>query len=167
MFPVKAGRGGIMTTNMSTLVKTFAAVGAAAGAGSLATTPDDPWYEGLRKPPWQPPPWTFGVVWPVLYGMIAYGTGRAMDRAPEGGRRAVARALGVNLVLNTGWSWLFFGARSPRAALAEIVALNASNAFLVRDAWRADRCAGALLLPYAGWTVFATLLNGEIVRRNL
>lgn len=155
-----------MTTKMNTLLKTSAAVGVAAGAGALATDAESDWYRRLEKPSWQPPPQAFGIVWPVLYGLIAYSSGRAMDRAPADERRGVAQALGVNLALNTGWSVLFFAAKKPRAALGEIVALNLSNALLVSRAWRADRRAGMLLLPYAAWTAFATVLTGTIVRRN-
>ena len=56
--------------------------------------------------------------------------------------------------------------RQPRAALAEIACLNIANVLLIRQTWRADRTAAVLLLPYAGWTVFATALNAEVVRLN-
>nr|BFE78783.1 hypothetical protein GCM10020093_013840 [Planobispora longispora] len=55
---------------------------------------------------------------------------------------------------------------APRLALGEIFLLNASNAALIRQAWRTDRTAGAILLPYGAWTLFATALNTAIVRRN-
>ncbi|WP_106399519.1 TspO/MBR family protein [Actinocorallia populi] len=154
------------TTKANTLLKTSMAVGVAAGAGGLVTDAKSDWYRELDKPSWQPPPQAFGIVWPALYGLIAYSAGRAMDRAPAGERRGVAQMLGVNLALNTGWSALFFAAKKPRVALGEIVALNVSNALLVSKAWRADRTAGMLLLPYAAWTAFATVLNSAIVRRN-
>ncbi|MET8868349.1 TspO/MBR family protein [Nonomuraea sp. NPDC004580] len=56
--------------------------------------------------------------------------------------------------------------RTPKLALAEILVLNASNALLIRRTWPADRRAALALLPYAGWTVFATALNTAIARRN-
>jgi translocator protein len=61
---------------------------------------------------------------------------------------------------------VFFRARRPRAALAEIACLNIANVLLIRQTWRADRTAAVLLVPYAGWTAFATALNAEIVRLN-
>ncbi|WP_261618261.1 TspO/MBR family protein [Microbaculum marinisediminis] len=40
--------------------------------GSLATTPNiDPWYAGLAKPAWTPPPLVFPIVWTALYIMMA------------------------------------------------------------------------------------------------
>ncbi|MFI7508984.1 TspO/MBR family protein [Micromonospora aurantiaca] len=136
-----------------TLVKTAAAVTATAAAGAAATSTgtSSRWYRRLRKPAWQPPSAAFPLVWTPLYG-------------PE--RAAFARGYALNLALNAGWTALFFGARRPGAALAEIAALNASNLVLLRRAARTDRPAGAALAPYVAWTLFATALNGAIVGLN-
>ncbi|GAB2853660.1 tryptophan-rich sensory protein [Actinocorallia aurea] len=151
---------------LKTLVKTSLAVAATAVAGSLATRPDEGWYQELEKPSWQPPPAAFGLVWTPLYAAIAYAGARAIDRAPSEARPALVRAFGVNLALNAAWTPAFFVLRSPEAALAEILLLNASNAVLIRRALRADRTAGLLLLPYAAWTGFATALTAAIAVRN-
>ena len=133
------------------LVATAPAVAAAAALGGLATDPRSRWYRRLRKPRWQPPPRAFGVVWPVLYALIAY---------------AGARALAVNLALNAAWTPLFFRAHAPRLALADLAVLNASNLDLLRRFGRADRRAAAALAPYAAWTAFATALNAAIAADN-
>lgn len=62
-----------------------------------------------------------------------------------GERRAFRLSYATNLLLNAGWTAVFFAARRPTAALAEIAALNASNMALVRRAWLVDRVAGAAL----------------------
>jgi translocator protein len=142
------------------------AVTATAVAGSVATDPRSAWYHRLRKPSWQPPPAAFPLVWTPLYVLLAVGGVRALNGTAGADRAAFARAYGVNLLLNAGWTALFFRARNPKAALAEIAALNVSNALLLRRAAKADRLAGAAIAPYAAWTVFATCLNGAIVRLN-
>ncbi|MBG0822816.1 tryptophan-rich sensory protein [Planomonospora sp. ID91781] len=149
-----------------TLARTLLAVSAAAAVGSLATKPASLWYRRLRKPSWQPPSQAFGLVWTPLYGLIAVGAARVLDRREGTDRTAFAARLAANLVLNAGWSLAFFRGRSPKLALAEITALNASNADLIRQAWATDRAAGAVLLPYGAWTLFATALNTAIVRLN-
>ncbi|GIH80237.1 TspO/MBR family protein [Planobispora longispora] len=154
-------------TRPKTLATTLLAVTATAVTGSLATrSVSSLWYRRLRKPSWQPPSPVFGLVWTPLYGLIAVGAARALDRREGAARTAFAGRFAANLVLNAGWSLAFFGARSPRLALGEIFLLNASNAALIRQAWRTDRTAGAILLPYGAWTLFATALNTAIVRRN-
>ncbi|WP_433237063.1 TspO/MBR family protein [Streptosporangium sp. CA-135522] len=153
-----------MTT--TTLMKTLLAVTVTAVAGGAATRPGSTWYRRLRKPSWQPPPKAFGLVWTPLYGLIALGAARTLDRRGGEERQAFATAFAANLVLNAMWNVVFFRARSPKLALAEISVLNASNAALIRRAWQTDRVAGAILLPYGAWTLFATALNTAIVRLN-
>jgi benzodiazapine receptor len=149
-----------------TLLKTAAAVTAAALAGAASTGPRSRWYEGLEKPSWQPPPQAFGLVWTPLYALIAVAGARVLDRTTGDERRAFRRAYGRNLALNAAWTPLFFGAKAPVAALVDVAALNVSNADLLRRAWRADRPAAACVAPYVAWTCFATALNAAIVRRN-
>ncbi len=148
------------------LPATAAAVTATAVAGVLGTDVESAWYEGLDKPSWQPPGWAFGPAWTTLYGLIAVSSARVLDRATPAQRRSFATALGVNLALNTGWTWLFFTAKRPRWALVEIVVLEASTLDLVRRARRVDPSTTKLLAPYAGWVAFATTLTASIERRN-
>jgi translocator protein len=149
-----------------TLVKTAAAVTAAALVGVASTDPRSGWYEELQKPSWQPPPQAFGLVWTPLYGLIAVAGARVLDRTSGEERQVFRRAYAVNVALNGAWTPLFFGAKAPVAALADVIALNVSNAYLVRRAWRVDRVAAACLAPYVAWTYFATALNTAIVRGN-
>ena len=148
------------------LMKTAAAVTATALLGAVGADPHSDWYKRLDKPSWQPPPQAFGAVWTPLYVLIALGGARVLTRTSGAERRTFARAYAANLALNGAWTPLFFGAKAPRAALADVVLLNVSNADLLRRAWRVDRAATTCLLPYALWTGFATALNTAIVRRN-
>ena len=97
---------------------------------------------------------------------IADAAARALTRAQSRDRGQLAGGLILDLALNAAWTPLFFRARRRRAALADIACLNIANVLLIRQRWRADRKAAVLPMPYAGWTVFATALNAEIVRLN-
>ena len=138
----------------------------AATIGSLGTTPDSAWYRSLDKPEWQPPSVAFPLVWTPLYGAIAWGTGRALERTRSAAdERRVLALTAANLTANAGWNWAFFVKESPAAGLGVIGALNVLNVALVRETARHDRKAAALV-PYAAWTGFATALNLAIWRRN-
>ncbi|MFC3502811.1 TspO/MBR family protein [Micromonospora krabiensis] len=147
-------------------ITTGVAVAATAAAGSVSTDPSSRWYRRLRKPRWQPPPAAFPLVWTPLYGLIAVAGTRTLNRTGGAERAAFTRAYALNLALNAGWTVLFFRARRPTAALAEIAALNVSNLVVLRRAARTDRLSGLALAPYAAWTMFATALNGTIVALN-
>jgi tryptophan-rich sensory protein len=139
---------------------------AAAAAGSAGVRAESAWYQQLEKPSWQPPPVAFPLVWTPLYTSIAWSTGRALAATPRDQRGPLWALTAGNLVVNAGWNWAFFAARSPAGGLAVITALNALNVRLVREAGRRDRTAGKVLLPYAAWCGFATALNASIWRRN-
>lgn len=81
-------------------------------------------------------------------------------------RKAFKRALGVNLVLNAGWSYLFWQGRNNWVSTAEAAALAVSSIDLARRAGKVSKGAGAALVPYAAWTSFATALTGSIAQRN-
>ena len=57
---------------------------------------------------------------------------------------------------------LFFGLQSPGLALLDIVPLLVLILLTIRAFWPIDRIAGGLLVPYAAWVSFATLLNASI-----
>lgn len=157
--------------NRSTLAATSLAVAAAAVTGSVANAKAAPaWFARLRKPPYQPPNTAFPVAWTSLYGDIAVTSALAIDRFRAAGRedqaRRYAAALGVNLVLNAGWSWLFFGLHKLGASAAGAAVLTASSADLARRAAQADPRAGLALSAYPLWCSFATVLATHVWRLN-
>ncbi len=149
------------------------AAAAAFGAGALGTlamrgkgSPDGLWFRRLRKPSFQPPNWLFGPVWTILYATIAY-SGWRIWKAPKSRERTSALSLwGAQLVLNAAWTPLFFGARKPALALADLVALDAAAAAYAATARKVDRQAAVVVTPYLGWLGFATALNTVIAVKN-
>ncbi|MGO9383712.1 MAG: TspO/MBR family protein [Mycobacterium sp.] len=157
--------------NRSILAATTAAVAAAATTGSIASARSVPaWYSRLRKPPYQPPSIAFPVVWTTLYGDIAATSAVAIDRFHAAGQhdkaRRYAAALSVNLLLNAGWSWLFFRYHKLGASALGAAVLTASSADLARRAAQADGRAGLALSPYPVWCAFATALATHVWRLN-
>lgn len=157
--------------NKSTLAATSLAVAATAGTGSIANPSRVPaWYTRLRKPAYQPPGAAFPVVWTALYADIAATSATAVDRLRATGQHQKARrytaALGINLFLNAGWSWVFFRYHKLGASALGAAALTASSADLVRRTAEADPRAGLALSPYALWCSFATALSIRIWHLN-
>jgi tryptophan-rich sensory protein len=157
--------------NNSTLTATGLAVTAAAVSGSIASPPRaSGWYSRLRKPPYQPPSVAFPVAWTTLYADIATSSAVAIDQLRATGQHDKARryivALGINLVLNAGWSWLFFRFHKLGASAVGAVVLATSSADLARRTVEADRRAGLAMIAYPLWCAFATLLATHVWRLN-
>ncbi|MCW2690659.1 MAG: TspO protein [Mycobacterium sp.] len=155
----------------STLLGTILATGGAAVIGRLASRSSvDTWYRRVRKPKYVPPNAVFPVAWTLLYGDIAVTSAAALDRLRADGHDAKARsytvALAANLVLNAGWSWLFFNRHKLGTSAIAAAALTASSADLARRTGEANRQAGAALVPYSLWCGFATVMSTDIWRLN-
>jgi tryptophan-rich sensory protein len=129
----------------------------------LTDTNNDSWYAGLDKPPFNPPGWVFGVVWPVLYVLMAVAAWLGWRRGPEKSEVKTATTLfGIQLTLNVLWTGLFFAARAPFVALVEIVVLWAAIFAWMRQSGKLDGRTRWMILPYLAWTSFAALLNASI-----
>ena len=134
----------------------------AAAGGAVTATSVHGWYQALAKPPFNPPDWLFAPVWSVLYVLIALAGWRLWRRRAMVGGHAALRWWGLQLGFNLSWSFVFFGARLPGAALADIVLLIGAIGITILLAERVDRPAAWLLAPYAAWVAFAALLNAAI-----
>jgi tryptophan-rich sensory protein len=146
----------------------WAAVGvfAVAGLGGLATELG-PWYRGLKQPWWQPPDAAFGPAWSLIYLLSAIAAVRVWLRANTSREKVQwLSAWAANGFLNVLWSWLFFKARRPDWALAEVALLWLSIVCLIALARRRDGLAALLLVPYLLWVAFAASLNHAVVRLN-
>jgi tryptophan-rich sensory protein len=136
----------------------FALVAFAALFGTLFEP--GPWYQGLRKPPLNPPSWVFGPVWSVLYLAIAVA-GWLVWRARPASSRPLA-LWGSQLLLNAAWSLLFFGLHHPSLALFDIAVLLALLIATTVSFFEVHTMAGVLFLPYVAWVGFAAYLNAGL-----
>ncbi len=154
--------------------------------GSVFTAPSiDGWYAGIVKPAINPPAWVFGPVWTTLFalmGIAAFLIWSSYAKASEDKKKGVKIALilfGIQLVLNTLWSIIFFGLQSPGGALIEIIflwiaILGTIIAFAKisppsSSIWTTEghgRLAAWLLVPYILWVSFAAYLNYSIWMLN-
>ena len=139
----------------------------AAAIGSLTTTPQIPnWYADLAKPIWTPPNWLFGPVWTILFSLMAIAAWLVWRKH---GMKKARRALvwfGIQLVLNSLWSVLFFGWNNPGAAAAEILLLWLTILLTMVTFSKKSKAAGLLLVPYFLWVSFAMVLNISIWQMN-
>lgn len=153
------------------LIGTALVTAAAAVVGSVSSREGvETWYPTIRKPDYVPPNAVFPIAWTTLYADIAVTSAAAINRFNEEGRKHKARAyvaaLVANLVLNAGWSWLFFAKRRLGLGTLAAGALAASSADLARRAGEADLKLGAALAPYPLWCGFATVMSADIWRLN-
>ena len=128
--------------------------------GGLSTIYTDwAWYESLNKPSFNPPSYLFGIVWPILYLLMALVSFL--------NAQTVYRLYLMQLCVNGIWSWIFFVFNGLGLAFLNIVVLILLNVLIARQL----RMKGAwlslfLYLPYLVWITFAAILNLSILVLN-
>jgi translocator protein len=124
------------------------------------------WYPTLIKPSWTPSGPTIGMVWTFFYTSMGIAAWIVWRNGGIGARRRPLGLYAIQLVLNAGWSALFFGLRSPGLALFEIAILWIVILATAVTFWKVSKLGGALMAPYLIWVSFAGVLNAIIWRLN-
>ncbi|MFL2704149.1 MAG: TspO/MBR family protein [Gammaproteobacteria bacterium] len=145
----------ILDKKISVFIFVFLAliIGGFASSQSL-----DIWYVSLVKSDLNPPGYIFGIIWPILYLMMAISAFRTFY--------FVKKSFFIQLFFNAIWSWLFFVFQMPLLALINIwllILLNVRIAFVM---FKEDKLSAYLYLPYVLWLIFASYLNLYIVFNN-
>ncbi|MDC1332209.1 tryptophan-rich sensory protein [Gammaproteobacteria bacterium] len=128
--------------------------------GSLANIfiSSDTWYVDLVKSPLNPPSYIFGIVWPILYALMAFVSFRSADK--------IWTLFIPQLILNAAWSWMFFFMHAPLLALINISILIFLNQKILVILSNESKLLFWLYLPYVLWLSFAAFLNASIVFLN-
>ena len=128
--------------------------------GSLANIyiNSDDWYANLAKSPLNPPSFVFGIVWPILYVIMAFVSFKMEEK--------IANLFIVQLVANAAWSWIFFYFHAPLIALIDICILIFLNQKILNILKKESTVLFYLYLPYLVWLSFAAFLNASIVFLN-
>lgn len=126
------------------------------------------WYTNLKKPPFNPPSYLFGIVWPILYLLMAIAAFAVWTKTGILKQPAPLVVFFIQLALNFIWTLIFGKAKDLLAAFVEIIVLIF---FIVLTMILFLRVKGRewtplLLVPYLAWCCFASALNWELYKRN-
>ena len=125
------------------------------------------WYSAANKPSYNPPNWVFAPVWTALYIMMGIALYLVWKSDTDKAVKQTAIILfAIQLTLNFLWSFIFFYAKQPGWAFADIIALWLI--LLLTAIWfgKISATAAWLLVPYIFWVSFASLLNFYIWKHN-
>jgi translocator protein len=156
-----------MLKKVTVFVLSIASSFAAGAIGSLATIPNiSSWYVTLEKPALNPPNWIFGPVWSVLYILMGVALALIVLESTKQPKKKAYFWFGLQLILNTAWSLVFFGLHSPWLGVAVIIALIISILWTIRGFHQIKKASAWLLAPYLAWVCFATYLTVAVALLN-
>ena len=124
------------------------------------------WYSSLVRPPWQPPDFVFGIIWPynfIVLGIASYKVATSLSK-PVVTTWLLIFALSITAALV--WAYQFYVPHNMGvAAFALGVAATLTMPLLLLT-FRASLLMGVLLIPYQLWVIIATTLAWGYSVRN-
>jgi tryptophan-rich sensory protein len=124
------------------------------------------WYASLNRPPWQPPNFVFGLIWPynfIMLGVAAFNVAQSLNRIQTISWLALF-ALSVTAALT--WAYQFY---VPHNLTFAAIALGVAALLTIPVLYltfKASLLVGILLIPYQLWVVIATTLAWGYSTRN-
>jgi translocator protein len=127
-----------------------------------------PWYETLNKPAFNPPDWTFSLVWSILYFLMGLSLYLIIRNSEDLELKITAFAtFFLQLILNILWSFVFFGNHAIYGGLVVLALLWFCVLMTILKFKEISKLSGLLLVPYLIWLSYAGVLNYFIWQLNL
>ena len=124
------------------------------------------WYKKLNRAPWSPPNYVFGVVWPILYGMMTLSFLLVWKNKKCFPYCSSLTIFLLQLILNLSWTTIFFKYRMTWLAFAIIILILVLTVITYNRFIKIDKMAAYLLIPYISWLILASSLNLYIILFN-
>ena len=124
------------------------------------------WYASLNRPPWQPPAFIFGLIWPynfIMLGVAAFNVAQSLNRIQTISWLTLF-ALSITAALI--WAYQFY---VPHNLTFATIALGVAALLTIPVLYltfKASLLVGILLIPYQLWVVIATTLAWGYSTRN-
>lgn len=122
------------------------------------------WYNSLNKSPLNPPNLLFPIAWSILYIFLAVSVSIIINIKPMD-KKAIVVFI-IQLILNSLWTYIFFGLKQPLFGLIEIIILDIMIIITIFKFKNISKLSSLLLVPYLLWCLFASYLTFHIVIFN-
>lgn len=125
------------------------------------------WYNSLAKPSWTPTPATIGLIWTILYPMIAVSFGYVFVQAVRKNLTwKMAMPFAVNLAANLLFMPIFSGLRNLPLAAMDILIVWTTIIWCVVAIWPKYRRVALAQGLYFIWVSIALMLQFSITAMN-
>ncbi len=137
----------------------------AIGSGVWVSTSPG-WYSTLVRPPWQPPDFVFGIIWPynfVMLGIAAFNVAQSLNR------NQTIIWLGffaASVAAALTWAYQFYVPHNLSLAAVALVVAALLTLPVLYLTFKASLLIGTLLVPYQIWVIIASTLAWGYSTRN-
>jgi len=124
------------------------------------------WYSTLVRPPWQPPDFVFGIIWPynfVMLGIAAFNVVQTLNRNQT---IIWLSFFAASVAAALTWAYQFYVPHNLSIAAIALVVAALLTIPVLYLTFKASLLIGTLLLPYQIWVIIASTLAWGYSTRN-
>ena len=124
------------------------------------------WYTSLNRPPWQPPNFVFGLIWPynfIVLGVAAVKVAQTLNRSQS---IAWLAFFALSVVSALVWAYQFYVPHNLSIAALALGLAAILTIPVLYLTFKASILIGTLLVPYQIWVIIATTLAWGYSTRN-
>lgn len=122
------------------------------------------YYKEINKPFFALPSNLFGIVWPILYILVAISIYIISNNYVT---KDYKKTLLYNYIFNELYTIIFFCLKNPFLALIDTILTLITSLFLYYETKNIDKKASKFLIPYVIFLVYAFLLSLSVYFLNL
>ncbi|HFJ9371855.1 tryptophan-rich sensory protein [Bacillus cereus] len=126
---------------------------------------DRVWYDALQKPPWTPSGMITGIIWALLYGLIALSVTIIYNKYGFNQKLFWSLFL-LNYICNQAFSYFQFSQKNLLFATIDCFLVTITTLLLIVFSFKLSRISAYLFIPYFLWAAFATYLSWTIFSMN-
>jgi len=124
------------------------------------------WYSSLARPPWQPPDFVFGIIWPynfIMLGIAAFNVAQTLSRTLT---IAWLIFFAASVAAALTWAYQFYVPHNLSIAAIALGITALLTIPVLYITFKASLLIGLLLIPYQIWVSIATTLAWGYSTRN-
>ena len=124
------------------------------------------WYASLNRPPWQPPSFVFGIIWPynfIMLGVAAFNIAQSLTRT-----QTITWLLffAASVTSALVWAYQFYVPHNLSIAAIALAVAALLTLPILYLTFKASLLIGLLLVPYQVWVAIAATLAWGYSTRN-
>jgi tryptophan-rich sensory protein len=137
----------------------------AIGSGLWVNTGDN-WYRSLNQPPWQPPDFIFGLIWP--YNFVVLGIAAVTVSNQLSTTRAIVylSIFALSVVFALTWAYQFYRPHNLFAASIALALVAILTLPMLYFIYQASMGVFLATIPYQLWVITAAYLSYNYAKLN-
>jgi tryptophan-rich sensory protein len=124
------------------------------------------WYLSLKRPPWQPPSYVIGIIWPYNFLVLAIASFQVSKYLTRLENIAWLIFFGLSIFAALMWAYQFYVPHNFALATIALVSAALLTIPVLYLTFRASAVMGWLLVPYQIWIAIAASLAWGYLARN-